>query len=167
MLSYRKTSEVGELIANPPTLTQDEKIMTALTPIFAVLAGYVATVVARYFPGIQIPKSQLIVAFVVGAGAVLFLTLKVLHSNDKRIVADAGRLLPLVSSEISSLPEGASVLALLDEHKAAWEATLESHKAAWEAEVLGKMPPVVAQSLRNLANQSTDDASAPVAPAVA
>lgn len=131
------------------------------SPAFAIAAGYLSTLVARYFPGINIPKSQLVIVFVAGVAAVVVVVLKFLHSKDKRLGAQLGKLAAEANSEIDKLPDGA--LAESDV-----ERLIESHLPQLEAALESKMPNVAAEVFRNLFQQlGTGPGQTPPPPAAA
>lgn len=141
----------GVLLKTPdPTLSQVEKVVVGLSPLFAIVVGWLSELVARYFPGVTLPKSQLIWAFVVGVSAVVLVVLKWLHSRDARIGAEMGRASAAVLGEVSTVTGGAvteaDVRKLLDAHRQ----EMESLVTDVEMKVAEKLPPAAQQALANL-----------------
>lgn len=147
LMPDQAVSDVENVIENPPTFSQVEKIVMLASPILAAFAGWVATIIARYFPGMHIDQSQLIYVFALGVAAVIFVVLKFLHSKDKRVGSFLGTANAAVVGELKQLETSIPGSGLVE---ADVVKLLEDHKAQWEADVLSHLPAAVQESLRNL-----------------
>lgn len=147
-------------LSSDPTFSDVEKRVMVFSPLFAIAAGYVATLVARYFPGITIPRDQLIWAFIGGVSAVVVVVLKFLHSKDKRMQTVLGRL----DNELGSL---ASVVGERVDPEQVFKSLFAEHKAELLAMIEKAVPEQVAAALRTIFSQQATAGAAPPEPAAA
>lgn len=97
----------------PSMLTVETFIKIVLAPSLSILAGYGATLVARYFPGVKVDQNQLVWVFIVGLAAAALLIWK---SLDKLTVFQhlAVDLEPVLG-HMEAIPGiGEDVLKLID-----------------------------------------------------
>lgn len=81
------------------------------TPLLSLLVGYLATLVARYFPGTHVNQSQLVWVFIVALASTVLLTLKWLDRLPIVKTLEAN-ILPVLSN-VPMLPE--EIVKLIEE----------------------------------------------------
>jgi hypothetical protein len=147
-------SEVATVeAAVKPTFTQVEKFVAAFSPLIAVLVGYVATLVAKDFPGVSINQDELIWVFIVAFAGVVLLVIRWLEAKHRAILSDiqTAALAPVhfaegILGDVTSPLTEAAVVSLIKKE-------LESHSSEIDAIITDlekQLPTQVVQVLQNL-----------------
>ena len=150
-----------------PSLTQVEKVVMCLSPILVGLAGWVATLIARYFPGSHINRDQVLYVFIAGISGGVILVWKFLDGHHKLAQIAA----QLYNSPLKYLESGAAdVLGPNTEKEIQGLVTelVDGHVVQIRQEIADlkdKLPSSVQETLANLLKNLGSPLAAPAAAA--
>jgi hypothetical protein len=151
------------MLTKPPI----ERVVTILTPLFAVAAGWVSTVIAQVIPGVTIPQDQIVAFFVAGSTAAAAAAIHWLHGRQQFVAfTDQAKstlddAVKKVEAALAASPQASLALGDI-------EGLLKSHEAQIEQTIDAHVPTAVGQALQGLFSQLGQPAPvvpAPVAPA--
>jgi hypothetical protein len=143
--------------AATPTFSKAEKIAAAFSPLIAIIVGYVATLVARFFPGMNINKSELGFVFLLGFAAVIFLVWRLYEAKHKQILhaIGVGLGVPLqfaehILGEVGGPVAEKAVVDYVENALKDHTAEIDTLLADFTKQLPGLVGPVAAKVIQNL-----------------